>query len=45
MGGHVARVGQERCVQDLVRRAKGKRPLGRLSLRWEDKTKMTYREE
>jgi hypothetical protein len=45
MGVHVARVGQERCVQDLVGRAKGKRPLGRLRRRWEDNTKMNNQEE
>ena len=38
--GNVARVGQERCVQDLVGRAKGKRTLGGLRRRWEDNTKM-----
>jgi len=44
VGGHVARVGQERCVQDLVWRAKGKRPLGRLRRRWEDNSKMNNQE-
>jgi hypothetical protein len=38
MGGNVARVGQERCVQDLVGRAMGKRTLVRLRRRWEDKS-------
>jgi hypothetical protein len=37
--------GQERCVQDLVGRAEGKRPLGRLRRRWEDNTKVNDQEE
>jgi hypothetical protein len=29
--------GEERCIQDLVGKTEGKRPLGRPRLRWEDK--------
>jgi hypothetical protein len=36
--------GGERCLQGLVGRPKGKRPLGRLRHRWEDNIKMDLRE-
>jgi len=32
--------GEERCIQVLVGKPEGKRPLGRPRLRWEDNTKM-----
>jgi hypothetical protein len=39
--GHVARMGEGRGVyRFLVRRAEGKRPLGRPRCRWEDNIKM-----
>jgi hypothetical protein len=39
--GHVARMGEERGIyRVLVRRPKGKRPLGRHRRRWEDNIKM-----
>jgi hypothetical protein len=36
--------GQEKCIQGLLRRPKGKKPLGRASLRWEDSIKMELKE-
>jgi hypothetical protein len=43
--GHVARMGEGRGVyRILVGRHKGKRPLGRSKLRWEDNIKMDLRE-
>jgi hypothetical protein len=38
------RGGGERCLQVLVGRLKGKRPLGRPRRRWEDNIKMDLRE-
>ena len=41
MGGALARIGKERGVyMVLVQKPKGKRPLGRSRLRWEDNVKM-----
>jgi hypothetical protein len=43
--GHVARMGEGRGVyRVLVGRPEGKRPLGRLSRRWEDNIKIDLRE-
>jgi hypothetical protein len=43
--GHVARMGEGRVVyRVLVRRSKGKRPLGRPSRRWEDNIKLDLRD-
>jgi hypothetical protein len=42
--GHVARMGDERCVQDFVGRPEGKRPLGTLRHRWDDSNKMDLQE-
>ena len=43
--GHVARVGERRGVyRVLVGKAKGKRPVGRPKLRWEDNIKMDSQE-
>jgi hypothetical protein len=36
--------GQEKCIQGLLRRREGKKPLGRPSLRWEDSIKMDLQE-
>jgi hypothetical protein len=45
VGGHVARMGEERKVyRVLVRKSEGKRPLGRPSHRWEDRIRMDLRE-
>ena len=39
--GHVARMGERRGIyRILVWKPEGKRPLGRLRLRWEDNNKM-----
>jgi hypothetical protein len=35
---------EERCIQDLVGRPEGKRPLGRPRRRWEDNIKMDLRD-
>jgi len=35
---------RERCMQDFVGRAEGKRPLGRLRGRWEDNINIYQRE-
>ena len=32
--------GKEKCIRAIVEQPEGKRPLGRLRLRWEDNTKM-----
>ena len=37
-------VGQERCVQGLVGKPEGNRPLGRSRRRWEDNNKMDLHE-
>jgi len=43
--GHVARMGERRGVyRVLVRKPKGKRPLGRHRHRWEDNIKMDLQE-
>jgi hypothetical protein len=43
--GHVARMGEGRCVyRVVVGRPEGKRPLGRRRLRWEDNIKMDLRD-
>jgi len=43
--GHVARMGERRGVyRDLVGKTEGKRPLGRLGLRWKDNIKMDLQE-
>jgi hypothetical protein len=42
--GLVARMEEERKVQGLVGKAKGKRPLGRPRRRWEDGIRMDLRE-
>jgi hypothetical protein len=43
--GHVARMGEERNVYKvLVGKPEGKRPLGRLSRRWEDGMRIVLRE-
>jgi hypothetical protein len=39
--GHVARMGEGRCVQGLVGRPEGKRPLRRPRRRWEYNIKWT----
>ena len=45
MTGHVARMGERRCVYKvLVGEPEGKRPLGRLRHRWEDNIKMNLQE-
>jgi hypothetical protein len=36
--------GEERCIQDLVGKPEGRRPLGRPRRRWEDNIKMDLRE-
>jgi len=43
--GHVARMGENRGIyRVLVGKPEGKRPLGRLKLRWEDNIKMDLQE-
>ena len=43
--GHVACMGrEERCIQGLVGKPEGKRPLGRPRHRWEDNIKMDLQE-
>jgi len=43
--GHVARMGERRCVYKvLVGKPDGKRPLGRYRLRWEGNIKMDLQE-
>ena len=42
--GHVARMGEERCIRVLVGKPEGRRPLERPRLRWEDIIKMDLRE-
>ena len=43
--GHVARMGERRCVyRIMVRKPEGKRSLGRPSHRWEDNIKMDLQE-
>jgi hypothetical protein len=37
-------MGGERCIQSLVRKPEGKRPLGRPRRRWEDNIKMDLQE-
>jgi len=45
LAGHVARMGERRGVYGLlVRKPKGKRPLGRPRRRWEDNIKMDLQE-
>jgi hypothetical protein len=45
MGGHVARIGEERGVyRVLVGKPERKRPLGRPRRRWEDNIKMDLQE-
>jgi hypothetical protein len=45
VGGHVARMGEERKVcKVLVGKPEGKRPLGRQRCRWEDRIRMDLRE-
>ena len=45
MGGHVARMEERTGIyRVLVRKTKGKRPLGRTKCRWEDKIKMGLQE-
>jgi hypothetical protein len=36
--------GEERCIQGLVRKPEGKRPLGRPRSRWQDNIKMDLME-
>ena len=41
MGGHVARMGERRCVyRFLLGKPEGRRSLGRLRHKWEDNIKM-----
>ena len=41
MGGACSTYGgEERCIQGLVGKSEGKRPLGRSRLRWEDNIKI-----
>ena len=42
--GHVARIGDERCIEGLVGNPEGKSPLGRPSRRWEDNIKIDLQE-
>jgi hypothetical protein len=43
--GHVARMGEGRCMQRvLVGKPEGKRPMGRPRRRWEDNIKMDHQE-
>jgi len=45
LAGHVARVGERRCVYWVsVGKPEGKRPLGRSRHRWEDDCKMDLQE-
>jgi len=45
LAGHVARMGESRCVyRVLVGKSVGKRPLGRLRCRWEGDIKMDFQE-
>ena len=45
LAGHVARMGDsKRVYRDLVGKAEGKRPLGRLRPKWEDNIKMDLQE-
>jgi hypothetical protein len=45
LAGHVAHMGERRGVyRVLVRRPKGKRPLGRPRRRWDDNIKMDIQE-
>jgi hypothetical protein len=42
--GHVAHVGEKRnAYRILVGKPEGKRPVGRLTHRWEDNVKMVFR--
>jgi hypothetical protein len=36
--------GEERCMQSLVGKPEGKKPLGRLRRRWENNIKIDFRE-
>jgi hypothetical protein len=43
--GHVARMGEDRCVyRVLAQKPEGKRPLGKPRRRWEDNIKMDLQE-
>jgi hypothetical protein len=42
--GNIARMGKKRCIQVLVLRPEGRRPLGRPRRRWEDNMKMGLQE-
>jgi hypothetical protein len=45
MGGACSAYGgEERCIQGLVGKPEGKRPLGRLRLKWEGNIKMYLQE-
>ena len=45
LAGHVARMGERRSAyRVLVRKPEGKRPFGRIRLRWEDNIKMDVQE-
>ena len=45
MGGACSAYGgEERCIQDLVEKPEGKRPLGRPSRRWDNNIKMDLQE-
>jgi hypothetical protein len=43
--GHVTRLGEERCIQSLLGRLEGRRPLGRQKRRKEDNIKMDMKWE
>ena len=36
--------GEERCIQGMVGKPEGKRPLGRQRYRWEDNIKMDFQD-
>ena len=45
MGGACSTYGgRERCIQVLVGKSEGKRPLGRPRRRWEDNSKLDFQE-
>jgi hypothetical protein len=42
--GHVAQMGEERCMQGISGETWGRKPLGRSRRRWKDNIKMDLRE-
>jgi len=42
--GHVAHMGDKKCIENLVAKPEGKRPLGRPRRRWENSSKIDLKE-